>query len=318
MTSDPPPVPHENVSPNAGPPPHDLPQHSSEPLDEGVAAWNGVNNGHAAEVIGDHAGVPHVVWNNADASDTHLPPAVFPPASETGSDETESEPVVLKHRSSSLAIVREVVETIVLAALIFLAVRAVVQNFKVEGSSMVPNFIDGEYVLVNKAVYTRIDLSSVAKVLPLVHPGSQPEHYIFHGPQRGDVIVFHPPPAAGGDKKDFIKRVVGAPGDIIDFRAGHVLVNGKEVIEPYITASTVCQGQFCHYSLQANQYYVLGDNRTNSSDSRFWGPVSADKVIGKTLLIYWCGGVQCQHPTDHMGLAPNHTPILVTPSTRTP
>ena len=212
----------------------------------------------------------------------------------------------VKKSRSSLSVVREIVETMVLAALIFLAVRAVVQNFKVEGSSMVPSFIDGEYMLVNKAVYARLDLRTVHKFLPFVSAGDQPLQYIFHGPERGDVIVFHPPPQQGGDKKDFIKRVIGKPGDTVDVRDNQLFVNGHEVAEPFIKARTDCSGQYCHVVLGQDQYFVMGDNRTNSSDSRIWGPVSANKIIGKALLIYWCGGRECTHRWDNIGLAPNH------------
>jgi signal peptidase I len=228
------------------------------------------------------------------------------------------EPAKGRHKGSAGSLIREVLETVILAALIFLAVRAVVQNFKVEGSSMVPSFIDGEYMLVNKAIYSRIDLRTVHKFLPFVDPGQHPERYILHGPQHGDVIVFHPPKAAGGDAKDFIKRVIGMPGDTIEFRDTHVVVNGRTLIEPYIVAPTTCQGQFCHLTLGPNQYYVMGDNRTNSSDSRFWGPATADKIIGKALLIYWCGGRECRKGTDHIGLAPNHSPAVALPATPAP
>jgi len=241
------------------------------------------------------------------------------PASQLGSviaadeapvDEGPPAPEPKRRGRSTLAIVREVVETIVLAVLIFLAVRAVVQNFKVEGSSMVPSFIDGEYMLVNKAVYARIDLRTVHKFLPFVSAGNDPMHYIFHGPQRGDVIVFHPPPQVGGDSKDFIKRVIGRPGDTVDVHDNTVTVNGQAVDEPYIKQRTECQGQYCHVVLGPDQFFVMGDNRGNSSDSRFWGPVQANKIIGKALLIYWCGGAQCQHGWDNIGLAPNHATKL--------
>jgi signal peptidase I len=224
------------------------------------------------------------------------------------------EPATVKPHGATVGLIREVLETVVLAVLIFLAVRAVVQNFKVEGSSMVPSFIDGEYMLVNKAVYSRIDMSTVHKFLPFISAGKNSEKYIFHGPEHGDVIVFHPPQLAGGDKKDFIKRVIGVPGDTIDFRDNHVVVNGNELIEPYIHVPTSCQGgQFCHVQLSTDQYFVMGDNRNNSSDSRFWGPVSADKIIGKALLIYWCGGRDCTSSTQHFGLAPNHSPVTAPP-----
>ncbi|HZQ37172.1 MAG TPA: signal peptidase I [Dehalococcoidia bacterium] len=231
-------------------------------------------------------------------------------ADELPEGEAAPEPEQKRRQHSTLRLVREVVETLVLAVLIFLAVRAVVQNFKVEGSSMVPSFIDGEYMLVNKAVYARIDMRTLHKFLPFVSAGKDPMQYIFHGPQRGDVIVFHPPPQQGGDAKDFIKRVIGKPGDTVDVHDNVITVNGQQVEEPYIKQRTECQGQYCHVVLGPNQYYVMGDNRTNSSDSRFWGPVQADKIIGKALVIYWCGGAQCQHGWDNIGLAPNHSTQL--------
>jgi signal peptidase I len=249
----------------------------------------------------------------AAAAAIEAPPVWNPDAAPEGTPDLIPAPAPVeqpKTGRSAASLVREVVETILLAALIFFAVRAVVQNFKVEGSSMVSSFLDGEYMLVNKAVYARIDMRNVAKVLPWVKAGAHPMTYVFHGPQRGDVIVFHPPAEAGGDKKDFIKRVIGKPGDTIDFHDNHVYVNGSQVSEPYISARTDCQGRFCHLTLGPDQYFVMGDNRTNSSDSRYWGPVSADKIIGKALLIYWCGGRECKHGWDNIGLAPNHHTVI--------
>lgn len=222
----------------------------------------------------------------------------------------EGETPAAGRRRSARRFFIELIETIVMAALIFLAVRAVVQNFKVEGSSMYPTFYDGEFLLVNKIVYTRIDLATVHKFLPFVGSDKNAEHYLFHGPQRGDVIVFHPPASQGGDSKDYIKRVVGLPGETVDVRDNHVYINGREIEEPYISTPTTCGGQYCHITLGHDQYYVLGDNRTASSDSRFWGPVSADKIIGKALFVYWCDGTQCKNHFDRFGPAPNHHPQL--------
>lgn len=234
------------------------------------------------------------------------------PPDDEATDEPDQPP---QKQHSSGRMVREIIETVIMAVLIFLIVRAVVQNFKVEGSSMHPTFLDGEFLLVNKAVYTRLDLGAIHKVLPFVEPGKEPERYIFHGPQRGDVIVFHPPPSQGGDKKDYIKRVIGLPGDTVDVRADHVYIDNRQVIEPYIMVPTQCGGAYCHLTLGPNQYYVMGDNRVNSSDSRFWGPVAADKIIGKSLLIYWCGGRECTSGTDRIGPAPNHSTQLAPAAT---
>jgi signal peptidase I len=155
---------------------------------------------------------------------------------------------------------REVLETITLTILMFMAFRFAVQNYRVDGHSMVPTFQDQQYILVDKAAY------------------------LFHAPQRGDVIVFAYPV---DPTQDFIKRVVGLPGDHLQvMQDGSVLVNGVEIQEDYTAVSTdpyaptdtiVC----------ANHFFVLGDNRGDSSDSRAWGLVPRENIIGKASLIYW-------------------------------
>jgi len=126
-------------------------------------------------------------------------------------------------------------------------------EYQFAGSSMEPIIYDGDRIQVDAAAQT---------------------------PDRGNIIVFHPPPQMGGDSKDFIKRVIGKPGDTVDVHDNVVTVNGQQVEEPYIKQRTDCQGQYCHVVLGSDQYYVMGDNRPNSSDSRFWGPVQANKIIG--------------------------------------
>ncbi len=201
-----------------------------------------------------------------------------------------------KVRHSRLLFARELVETAILAVAIFLAVRAVVQNFRVEGQSMDPTYATGQYVLVNKLLYQKLDFGPFGG-----------ERRLFHAPRRGEVIVFHPPlpelPNQGGER-DFIKRVIGIPGDHVVIKDGKITVNGQELQEPYLknAVQTFCGGQYCDAQLQQNQYFVMGDNRTNSSDSRLWGPVSGEKIIGKAWFVYL--------PFDDFGPAPNGTPIL--------
>jgi signal peptidase I len=124
-----------------------------------------------------------------------------------------------------------VAQTMVLAAVIFLSVRAVAQNFRVEGSSMEPGLHDGQYLLVNKAVYLKINLETLSKYIPFIDPGDRPQRFLFRAPHRGDVIVFRFPrdPA-----RDFIKRVIGVPGDTIKVVDGQVSVNGVALRESYI------------------------------------------------------------------------------------
>ncbi len=152
---------------------------------------------------------------------------------------------------------REIIETIVLAVVIFVAIRFSVQTFSVDGSSMQPGLHTGEYVLVNKLAY------------------------LFHGPERGDVIVFHYPL---DPSQDFIKRVIGLPGDKIVVNPTQVFVNGVQLHEPYIETP---ENVTITITLKAGQYFVMGDNRPNSDDSRSWGPLPANYIIGKATVVFW-------------------------------
>ncbi len=191
------------------------------------------------------------------------------------------------------SVLRETLETIVLALLIFITVRAIVQNFKVEGSSMEPNLHTGQYLLVNKASYLTLNLTSLENYMPqLVRPAGEATVSPFGEPERGDVIVFRYP---RDPRRDFIKRIIGVPGDTVVIREGRVVVNGQALAEPYL-------GEPTGYSREPTTvppgfYYVLGDNRNNSSDSHVWGPVPRENIIGKAWLSYW--------PLSDWGLAPN-------------
>lgn len=212
--------------------------------------------------------------------------------------------------SARLGSVREVVETVVLALVFFVALRAVVQNFRVEGSSMVPNFSDGQYVLVNKAVYGHVDSGTFPTWVPVLGGNSGSARYLFHPPQRGDVIVFHPPPP-NDPSRDFIKRVIGVPGDTVDVGQGHIFVNGTELYEPYIHQATLpINTRFTHLTLAPDQFFVLGDNRGNSSDSRAWGPITADEIVGRTWIVYW--------PLSAWKVAPNYGERVPAPAAPSP
>ncbi|HEU5367745.1 MAG TPA: signal peptidase I [Ktedonobacterales bacterium] len=153
---------------------------------------------------------------------------------------------------------REIIETIVLTVVIFVAIRFSVQTFRVDGESMRPGLTNEEYVLVNKLAY------------------------LFSGPARGDVIVFHFPvnPA-----EDFIKRVIGLPGDTIQVTPTQIIVNGDVLKEPYISAASNASPHT--FKLGANEYFVMGDNRPFSSDSRSWGTVPRNYIIGKATVVFW-------------------------------
>jgi signal peptidase I len=208
---------------------------------------------------------------------------------------------------------REVAETLLLAALIFLAVRGSFQNFKVEGHSMDPSLADGEYLIVNKLTYAQIDLGFL-DFLPFYDAGDDPVHYLWGSPGRGDVIVFRAPTSPD---RDFIKRIIGLPGDkvAIDQATGQVSVNGKPLTETYILGTTSCS-QSCEWTVpEANTpesrgalgcgsndcYFVLGDNRQNSSDSRQGWLVPKENIVGKAIITYWNEG------SPQIDFAPNHS-----------
>jgi signal peptidase I len=176
----------------------------------------------------------------------------------------------------------ELVQTLVLASLIFFAVRAMAQNFRVEGSSMEPGLHDGQYLLVNKAVYAKINLNTLAKFLPFIDSGDTPERYLFQAPKRGDVVVFRFP---GDPNRDFIKRIIGVPGDTVEVKGGQVSINGIAIVEPYITN----HGNYDYgpREVPEGQYFVLGDNRGNSYDSHVWDFLPEENIIGRAMLSYW-------------------------------
>jgi signal peptidase I len=209
-----------------------------------------------------------------------------------------------RRRTQNLRLARELVETGIFALLMFLAVRSVVQNFRVEGLSMDPTYETGQYVLVNKALYSRLNLKALSGIVPFWHSDDE-ARYIFHAPQRGEVVVFVPPVPNRGDR-DFIKRVIGEPGDHVAIRNEQIFINDQLLEEPYLPGiRTACFGQWCDIILGPDEFFVLGDNRSNSSDSRYWGPVPGNQIVGKAWLIYL--------PFGDFGPAPNDTPILAAP-----
>ena len=191
--------------------------------------------------------------------------------------------------------IREILETVVLAALIFFGVRLLVLNFKVDGLSMTPNLINNELLLVNRNAYGEIDLNHYLNMIPGVDRDGTWVIHNFAPPERGDIIVFNPP---NGDTKPYIKRVIATEGETVTFKDDHVYVDGVELPEPYITKPTDCDGRYCDVTVPADNVFVLGDNRTGSSDSRVFGPVPIDSIIGKAIFTYW--------PMKEVGLVKHH------------
>jgi signal peptidase I len=225
----------------------------------------------------------------ASGADEGVLPGVSEPYPAPAAQEAPPKPGLGK-RIRRLA--RELIETFVLALLIFLVVRATLQNFRVEGSSMDPILHDGQYLIVNKAIYTHINLKTISRFLPFIDPGDNPVRYLFRRPRRGDVVVFRFP---GNPERDFIKRIVGEPGDTVEIKNGTVYINGGPLDEPYITNKpTYTYGP---EKVPPNQYFVLGDNRNNSYDSHVWGFLPEENIIGQAWLSYW--------PKNDWGLVPN-------------
>ena len=165
----------------------------------------------------------------------------------------------------------EIIETVVIVLSIFLIVYLfLVQPHQVNGLSMFPTYDNGDYVLTDKISY---------------RTGT---------PKRGDVVVFKAPEAAQcpkGTGCDFIKRVLGVPGDTIEIKDNGVWVNGSLLPEPYIPPENYTRaGNFTNgraITLGPDEYFVSGDNRPHSSDSRAWGPITSAEIVGKVFLRYW-------------------------------
>lgn len=177
---------------------------------------------------------------------------------------------------------KEILGTILLALLFFLLLRISLDNVRVEGTSMEPTLQGGEHLLVNKVVYWRLPVGKITRFFSSKRESQSRVLFPFHPPRRGDVVVFQSPRAPA---RDFIKRVIGVPGDVVEIRNGKVYVNDKELEEPYVTNGDYSSAR--PLRVPQGSYYVLGDNRANSNDSRDWGPVSGDNIIGKAWLTYW-------------------------------
>jgi len=171
--------------------------------------------------------------------------------------------------SSARALLRDVVESLVLALVIYLVINALTGRFYVRGSSMEPTLHNGQYLVVSKLSYR------------------------FSEPQRGDIVVFVSPNGAG---EDYIKRIVGLPGERVEIREGAVWINGYRLDEPYLNSGIPYTGA---WSLGPDEYFVLGDNRANSSDSHAWGPLPRKNIIGKAWLCYW--------PPQYWGVIPHYS-----------
>lgn len=169
----------------------------------------------------------------------------------------------------------EFIQTLVIFAAIASAVYLfVAQPHKVSGASMDPNFKNGDYILTDKITYR------------------------FWEPKRGDVVVFKNPKDTS---QDFIKRIIAIPDDVVEVSNAHILLNGERLNEPFLKTGVITKSGFFlkeneEVVVPQNHYVVLGDNRPNSSDSREWGFIAKNEIIGRVILRYW--------PQDTIGFFP--------------
>ena len=207
----------------------------------------------------------------------------------------------------SRKLIREIIETALLALLVFLAVRASLQNYLVEGYSMFPTLDNGQHILVDKVSYAEVNMDRLTDFIPFVDAEAGDVRQVFGGPGRGDIIVFQ---TSGGSGNDLIKRVIGLPGEQVEIVNGTVFINGQPLLEPYITEAW--SDTRPAIVIPERHYYVLGDNRNSSQDSRSGriGLVPRDRIVGKALLRYW--------PFSDFGLAPNGGAELPGPSEPAP
>lgn len=189
---------------------------------------------------------------------------------------------------------REIAETAILALIVLFVIHTVLYNYEVEGASMEPSLYDGQRLSVNKAVYFHINTERIDRLIPFVQWKENRLLYPFHPPRPGELIIFHPP---SDPSRDFIKRVIATPGESVEIKAGRVYINGVQLKEPFISEEP--SYTLAPQTVPEGHYFVLGDNRNNSSDSHIWGMVPYQNVIGKAWLCYW--------PTSRWGLAPNYT-----------
>jgi len=179
---------------------------------------------------------------------------------------------------------REYFESIIIAVVLALFIRTfVVQAFKIPSGSMENNLLIGDHLLVNKFITGHAAVAFERTLLP------------FGTIARGDILVFKHPDEP---ERDLIKRVIGLPGETLEMRAKKIYINGQPLDEPYVhflmppSASTESsqpnlRERYGPVTLPANRYFMMGDNRDNSEDSRYWGFLPRANVKGKALLIYW-------------------------------
>jgi signal peptidase I len=174
-------------------------------------------------------------------------------------------------RSSTRRALLDIIETLVIAVVLFIGINTVSARIRVDSFSMEPTLQKGDFVIVNKLAYR------------------------FGSPQRGDIVIFRYPP---NPEEQYVKRLIGLPGERVTITGGQVYINGEVLSEPYLDVETTRGGE---WEVPANSLFVLGDNRNNSSYSRIWGMVPLDMTIGRAVVVYW--------PPEKWGMLDSQTAI---------
>jgi signal peptidase I len=172
------------------------------------------------------------------------------------STSAEALPLSVEPLRKPSTLLRSIIETFILTAIIFLVVNTAIGRFQIQGPSMQPNLHEGERVIVDKVSYW------------------------LRPPQRGDIIVFD-----GHGTVDLIKRIIALPGETIEIHGGQVFINGGVLDEPYLEQIT--STDLSAQQVAADHYFVMGDNRGNSQDSRAFGPITSKEIVGRAWIIYW-------------------------------
>ena len=207
-------------------------------------------------------------------------------------NETQPAPEAAPAKLGWKQFLREILETVGLAVILFVVINFFSARVRVLGSSMVPTLNNGEYVLISRLSYKLGDY------------------------QRGDIIVFRPPmypdvplwqrlfglPGFDNKYEDYIKRIIGLPGETVRIASGTVYINDVSLIESYIAAPPNYDGE---WTVPEGQLFVLGDNRNNSADSHAWGFLPEANILGKAVVVYW--------PFADFMVIPSHQSVLAAP-----
>ena len=185
-----------------------------------------------------------------------------------------------RERPRARSAIADLARTAIQALLLFVILSALIGRFEIHQISMEPNFHEGQRVLVSK-----LDSIWSSLFVGTAHAADSRRNSPF-ALQRGQVVVFFKTPAR--DQDALIKRAIGLPGDTVELRGGAVLINGVRLDEPYVNGAQTFCGNYCQpFTLGPDEYFLMGDNRVNSLDSRSFGPIPASQLVGRVVLRYW-------------------------------